>query len=410
MPLNGIQRKQMSLLLHLTAKYMSLIWLIPISCTVNPSSTLTSIILDRFSRLLRYALFASFFSLVLTSLLQPVVAFDFDITHHGLATISQDSTLVIWNLHDSNPYTYHKIPGNETPSSLTFVDGGMVVGRKNGTVFQLLSMTTKTILSTVRFVNGDQEDPDMFGHVNYDSRIQTLWVANIRRESLFALRVHMEPSLYGGEETVHGYIEQVVEFVAPKSAIHFVILTANADPHGDEAHAACIAAKIQPGELALVAFAVHPSGVDQVVIRQEWYDEALVASPSKFPNATLPPPMPPTFGSLSEQKPPTRQALPVPPAQPQPSMSYTPPRVRTPPADDTENDYSTGGKGGNKRNLNSKEDSKDKAQGASVVTDSSLSLIIQREIKKTEESLNNRLGKLIGKEMDKQSEYLTLRS
>ncbi|CAA7267927.1 unnamed protein product [Cyclocybe aegerita] len=135
-----------------------------------------------------------------------VVAFDFDVVHHALATISEDSSLTIWNMHDSLPYAVHKIRGEDIPSSLTFVDGGIVVGRRNGTIFQLLSMTNKSILSTIKFINSAQEDPDMFGHISYDSRIQTLWVANSRRESLIALKVHIEPSFATGEESVRGWI------------------------------------------------------------------------------------------------------------------------------------------------------------------------------------------------------------
>jgi len=97
----------------------------------------------------------------------------------------------------------------------------------------------------------------MFGHINY-SRIQTLWVANSRRESLITLKLHIEPPYISGEDG-RGFIEQVAEFSGIKSTIHFVILTADSDPHGDEAHAACVAAKIPPGELAL-AFSVHSLG------------------------------------------------------------------------------------------------------------------------------------------------------
>ncbi|KAG1781987.1 hypothetical protein EV702DRAFT_1068685, partial [Suillus placidus] len=38
-----------------------------------------------------------------------------------------------------------------------------------------LSVITKNVLSTFKFVNGSKEDPDMFGHVNYDSRPSMWW-------------------------------------------------------------------------------------------------------------------------------------------------------------------------------------------------------------------------------------------
>lgn len=107
---------------------------------------------------------------------KPLVAFDFDVLHYAIATLSSDSTLTIWNIQDQVPYSTHKVRGEDYPSSLTFVDGGIVVGRKSGTIFQLLSMTDKVVTSTVKFVNGSFEDPDMFGHTCYDSRVQTLWV------------------------------------------------------------------------------------------------------------------------------------------------------------------------------------------------------------------------------------------
>ncbi|KAJ6606531.1 hypothetical protein DFH09DRAFT_1299762 [Mycena vulgaris] len=332
------------------------------------------------------------------SIPSPLVAFDFDILHYALATISDDSSLIIWNIHDKLPYTTHKIRGEDVPSSLTYVDGGIVVGRKNGTIFQLLSMTSKSVLSTIKFVNGNQEDPDMFGHVSYDSRIQTLWVANCRRESMIALKIHLESSMVGGEEAIRGYIDQVVEFAGPKPTIHFVILTADADPNGDEAHAACVAAKLAPGELALVAFSVHSSGVDQILIRKEWFESALSSVPSKFPAYSLPP-----ASHVPPVEPKARQ-----PAQVSLVSSVPinpPPRMRTPPSEDVEGDaardegrlHETKGKGAKGKNTSD----------AALINDSALGQALSREIRKMEESLHTRIGRLIGKEMDKQRKGLT---
>ena len=323
-------------------------------------------------------------------------------------------------MRDSQPYSVHKIRGDDVPSSLTFVDGGIVVGRKNGTVFQLLSMSSKTVLSTINFVNGLQEDPDMFGHISYDTRIQTLWVANSRRESLIALKVHMETSFAGGEESVRGYIEQVAEFSGIKPTIHFVILTADADPHGDEAHAACVAAKVVPGDLALVGFSVHSTGVDQVLIRKEWFDSALAHAESKFPNFV--PSTPPSVAAALAENKAQRQPLPPLPANLPQSHSNTisfPPRARTPPSDDVDNEYSDGrhpdkGKGSKagkavnwkeKEEIGKKDDKTAKPSDSSLINDSSLGQALSREIKKTEESLHSRIGKLIGKEMDKQRKF-----
>ncbi|KAF8078122.1 hypothetical protein FPV67DRAFT_1464268 [Lyophyllum atratum] len=338
----------------------------------------------------------------------PVVSFDFDVLHYALATISVDSTLTVWNIHDQLPYTTHKIRGDDMPSSLTFVDGGIVVGRRNGTIFQLLSITTKQVLSTIKFINGNQEDNDMFGHASYDSRIQTLWVANCRRESLIAFKINLESTVVGGEEAIRGGFDQVVEFAGPKPTIHFVILTADADPTGDEAHAACVAAKVPPGELALVAFSVHSSGVDQVLIRKEWFDSALSTTVSKLP--------PDLFALPSQASLDTKNQRQIPPSgipAHQGLPHSLPPRSRTPASEDGDFNRDDPKMKGKAKTVNWKEkeeQSKDKDKNArsdaSIINDSSLGLALSREIRKTEESLHTRIGRLIGKEMDKQHQRM----
>lgn len=318
-------------------------------------------------------------------------------------------------MHDKLPYATHKIRGEDVPSSLTFVDGGLVVGRKNGTIFQLLSINTKTVLSTIKFVNGNTEDLDMFGHINYDSRIQTIWIANSRRESMIAFKLALETP-YGGEEGIRGYFEQVVEFYGPKPTIHFVILTADSDPHGVEAHAACVAAKLPPGELALVAFSVHSSGVDQVLIRREWFDSALATAPARFPYNQLIAPMPPPQlpQPIIPDNKQIRQPQPIPStSQVQIPITSGPARSRTP-TSDNENEYSHDGrpsdgkgKGPKGKNVgwdNGREKEKGQKSNSDTTLEVSLTQVLAREIRKTEESLHNRLGRLIGKEMDKQSE------
>ncbi|KAF8630365.1 hypothetical protein AX15_002929 [Amanita polypyramis BW_CC] len=334
----------------------------------------------------------------------PLVAFDFDVLNYGLATISEDSSLTIWNIRDKLPYTTHKVRGEDRPSSLIFVDGGIVVGRKNGTIFQLLSATTKNILATVKFVNGGHEDSDMFGHVSYDPRIQTLWVANCRRDSMVAFKLNIDTN---HEEGYRNYFDQVVEFVGPKPTIHFVILTADADPHGDEANAACLAAKVPPGELALVAFSVHSVGVDQILIRKEWFDAALATTTSKFP---YPPPDPVMQPTAPEAKPSRLSQM-------QPSTVSIPPRGRTPPSEEVENEYSrddgriaehkSRSIRGKNTIWNQKEESvreKEKASkvDGSIINETNLGQVLTKEIKKTEDSLHNRISRLLNKEMDKQ--------
>ena len=350
-------------------------------------------------------------SMWLTFLIQPLAAFDFDLSHQAIAAITEDSVLTVWSTIDKYPLWQSKIAGEGTPSSLNFVDAGVVIGRKSGTNFQLLPAMSDVVLSVIKFTNGGREDPEMFGHITYDTRIQTLWIANSRRDSLIAFRVtfDMTSPSPGDEEVLRGaYVDQVVEFVGPKPTIHFVILTADADPNGDEANAACVAAKLPPGELALVAFSVHSSGVDQVLIKKEWYDSAFQSTNTKFP------PYSPPLSNTQGPRQPTIASAPQTLSQPIPSV---PVRLRTPPSEEVEIEHvkddsrsqDSKGKGAKGKNVGWKdrdEPNKDKGKGpageSSVLNDSPLGVALQKEIRKVEENLHTRIGRLIAKELDKQ--------
>lgn len=302
-------------------------------------------------------------------------------------------------MRDKIPFWTHKVRGDDVPSSLTFVEDGIVIGRKNGTIFQLLSPNTKTVLSTLKFVNNSRDDPEMFGHINYDARIQTLWIANSRRESILGVRLGYQNT--GNDLAKVGFIDQMIEFIGPKPTIHFVILTGDSDPNGEEAHAACVAAKIVPGDLSLVSFSVHQGGVDQVLIRREWLEEALPSTLNKLPSAS---PVP-------ESK--ITRALPSAPAH-----LAVPPLARTPPSEEIEGDTARDdsrqsdnnkGRGMKAKNVGWK-DKDDNGKGKDknikvdepLISDSAISQIFSREMRKSEESLHTRIGRLIGKEMDKQ--------
>ncbi|KAG6854940.1 hypothetical protein C0991_009763 [Blastosporella zonata] len=332
-----------------------------------------------------------------------LVAFDFDVMHYALATITADSTLTIWNMYDQLPFSTHTVRGDDIPSSLTFVDGGFVVGRKNGTVFQLVSHTTKQALSTVKFIG----DADMFGHASYDSRIQTLWVANNRRESIIAIRINLESTIVNGEEAIRGGFDQIVEFSGPKSSVHFVILTAEADLNGKETNAACVAAKITLGDLALLAFNVHTTGVDQILIRKEWFESALAVTPRKLPIEDVVPTQASIEVKAQRQ---ASQALSVAPSRPAQSGHQ---RARSPASEDGDfNQDDQKGKGKGPKSVNWKEKEEQQAKDkngrsdVSIINESSLGQALTREIKKTEESLHTRIGRLIGKEMDKQHQRM----
>ena len=248
----------------------------------------------------------------------------------------------------------------------------------------------------------------MFGHARYDSKIQTLWVANSKRESMIALKINLESSMVDGEDAIRGYFEQIIEFSGPKPSIHFVILTADADPTGEEAAAACVAAKLNPGELALVAFSVHPSGVDQIVVRKEWFETSLVSTVAKFPQYSPSAPVP-----VSQPAPPTIISEHKPPRQ----LPAAPQHIRTPPSEEVEQEVTPREEPRvepkNRPNKGKKVDFKDKddkdrtvkAAEPSAINESVLSQALSREMKKTEENLHNRIGRLINKEMDRQSTH-----
>lgn len=320
--------------------------------------------------------------------MQTIVGFAFDVPHYAIATISEDSTLTLWNIRDKLPFWHHKVLGEGTPSSIDFLDGGIIIGRKYGTIFQLLSVMGQSVLSTVKFVNGSQEDTEMFGHVAYDSRIQTLWVANSRRESLIALRVCFEMATPGpsGEEVIRGgYFEQVAEFTGPKASIHFVILTPDTDPSGEEAHAACVAAKLPPGDLALVAFVVHSTGVDQVLIRKEWFDTALNNAQEKLPGYTGPHFVLPGQPSTTNTR--LQQPAPLPGSSGlQQQMSV---RQRTPPEDEVDLEVT---KDDNGRGVEARKYGKAKA--APLYKDSERDLAKENKVKESEKPKAAEIGPL----------------
>lgn len=259
----------------------------------------------------------------------------------------------------------------------------------------------------------------MFGHVNYDARVQTLWVANSRRDSLIAFKLGYDTSVGANGEVKGAYFEQVLEFCGPKPTIHFVILSAEADPSGDEAHAACVAAKVPPGELALVAFSVHSTGVDQILIRKEWFESALAASAAKYPTHIPPqaPPAPPPVATIE----PKRQ---------QSEVLAIPARIRTPPSEEvypeisreeprtsdfkgkkpavTPKSKNVGFKDSDDNGNGNGKEKKEKTSDAALIAETALGQALSREIRKSEESLHTRIGRLIGKEMDKQRKIFEL--
>jgi hypothetical protein len=85
----------------------------------------------------------------------PLVAFDFDVHHFALGTVAADSTLTLWSIRDKQPFWAQKIRGDDVPSSVAFIDGGVILGRRNGTVFQLLPVMSRAVSATVRLAAPD---------------------------------------------------------------------------------------------------------------------------------------------------------------------------------------------------------------------------------------------------------------
>ncbi|EJD53266.1 hypothetical protein AURDEDRAFT_81612 [Auricularia subglabra TFB-10046 SS5] len=379
------------------------------------------------------------------NLVSPLVSFAFDATNYTIMAISEDSTLSSWSNMDKLPAFTAKILGEGIPSSIDVIDGGVVIGRKQGTVLQLLPAYSADVLATARFVNGAREDREMFGHVAYDHRIRTLWVANSRRESLIALRIALDPA-----EPHSGYFDQLVEFPGLKPTIHFVILSADADPRGEEAEAACVAAKLDPGSLALVAYSVHAHGVDQVLIRSEWFEMALSSVPLRPPPIQSAVPLAVTQGVVPTSSPsssdnkPGRMQHQAHLHHPQPiplhhnPLAAVPARPRTPSSEDIEAEVAAavdsrlaeakprGPKNGPKDKNKQKEQQQqqqqqqttekdtrsDVASGAVVASGSGSGSgndtlgMLSKELRKSEDNLQTKIGRLITKELEKQQQRL----
>lgn len=236
------------------------------------------------STFLRYGQLLPNIDLFYLYYLQPLVSFTFDYPNGAVATISTDSMLRLWAIKDQNPFWQGVIPGQGEPSSVDFFDTGVIVGRKQGTVLQLVAPLSTTVLSTLRFISSMdpavEDDGRMFGHISYDGRLRTLWVANSARASLIAVRVLVEsddPSA-GPGAGIRGAFEQIVEFPTPAPTINITLLAP------DDA---------EEPQLAVAAFAVHVAGVDQINVDRDAFEHALATLPAKLPPQPLTQPQQP---------------------------------------------------------------------------------------------------------------------
>ncbi|KAG8865326.1 hypothetical protein FRB96_000216 [Tulasnella sp. 330] len=237
------------------------------------------------------------------SIPSPLVSFTFDVPQIALASISIDSTITLWSIKDKMPFWSGRVHGEGYPSSIDFLDGGLVVGRNQGNVIQLLPVMSTNVLSTIKFVFGSggsapsgnngpkaavESQELMFGHLCYDSASKILWVANSARNSLFAVKMGADENPVASVQTqtteptsptMRPAFDQIVEFPCSMPTINLTVVPAEALEEGGSNWT-------RDPSLAVSAFCVHAGGVDQINIAQDAYDESSAKTMSKLPNIT----------------------------------------------------------------------------------------------------------------------------
>ena len=208
----------------------------------------------------------------------------------ALATISIDSTIKLWSIKDERPFWSGHVPREGLPSSIDFLDGGLhrglLVGRKQGTVLQLLSIVNVRVAATIKFTTGAkdtrEDNESVFCHVAYDPQIKTLWVAHSARSSLFAVRISYDVSLApltDSEQQVQAQlsqqlqtprspiVDQIIEFPTPMQIINMAILMNDGHEAGN----------------AVASFVMHQRGVDQLNISMTTFENALAGTEALHP-------------------------------------------------------------------------------------------------------------------------------
>ncbi|KAG9092080.1 hypothetical protein FS749_016017 [Ceratobasidium sp. UAMH 11750] len=361
----------------------------------------------------------------------PLVSFTFDYPNGAIATISIDSVLRLWSIKDQFPFWHGVIPGQGEPSSVDFFETGVIVGRKQGTILQLVAPLSTTVLSTLRFISSMdpavEDDGRMFGHISYDGRLRTLWVANSARASLIAVRVLVEsddPSA-GTGAGVRGAFEQIVEFPTPAPTINITLLAP------DDA---------EEPQLAVAAFAVHVAGVDQINVDREAFEHALATLPAKLPPQHQAPPQqqqaPMPMQPMPQQPQPMHHRaesplpLPIVPGlgeigtgtAPAPPKAGRVPRGVTPPppsGDEPEAARPPMVEGGGRvgpsnasvKAGKARDKERDKSKAAPEASGNASAVggesgAVLKEIRKVEENLHTKIGRLITRELDKQHQRL----
>ncbi|EJT98340.1 hypothetical protein DACRYDRAFT_24399 [Dacryopinax primogenitus] len=195
-----------------------------------------------------------------------------------LATVTTTSEVTFWSLGDIDPRPLWRgtVPGSGKPSSAHFVSTeGLVLGRRQGTVFQLLSGLAGRVVEEARFDAGSGSVGEFeeggsrgFGHVAYDSRLGALWVANSVRPSLFALR----PLVPSGTVRPTGFYP-TLEFPLPEPMINITLAT-DVAYRGGASDGSDRQSPVHHDN-AVTAFAVHTGGVHQVQVARESWEETI---------------------------------------------------------------------------------------------------------------------------------------
>jgi len=224
-----------------------------------------------------------------------IAAFAFDPVRDALATLSSDSMLTMWNVANQQSFWSGKVNGEGQPSSLFFVESGVIIGRKRNTVVQLLPNSSTNVLATLRFTTSEsvQDDKDFFSHIAYDSRLKILWAANSHRSSLMALKINHEPT----STLAAPSFEQVLDFPILHPTISLGILSPEAYELEEMERAnqvstngaatgptgAMMESIPTSGPVALIAYVIHTGGVDQILMVKRDLDLAVSSAQAKLP-------------------------------------------------------------------------------------------------------------------------------
>lgn len=289
------------------------------------------------------------------SIPSPLVGFTFDFNPHAttnaaaLVTLSVDSTIMVWSMSDFSLLWTGRVLGEGLPCSIDILDGGWLIGRKQGTILQLLPSMSASVTATIRLaaplsskdgLSGDEgQEPTslvmneerFFARVKYDPGIRTIWVVHSGRPSLFAIRLrfHSVPAAVTREESpssrppptmIVPMVDQILASQIPMQCLHMVILPSypytpggttvfgavplissyNLAASGNNSVPLTDGPDLLRGRdeyadengsrrMAFVSFVMHQGGVDRIGISMNAFEQALRTVHSKLPLTTYDP-------------------------------------------------------------------------------------------------------------------------